>query len=253
MTSDMRSAAYSVLNNRRGIPDMQGFPGRVDPYFNNVAFLMNADSYAGVNTICDLSKNKHAIALVGDTKFISQTTAAGEGGVYFDGTGDYTTTPHSSVFDMGSGDFTWEVSCKLSNMAAHYLIAKKIYNNNPGSGDWAINTNSGDILQIGVVPAANIGRSFSFPWAVAGRFDEWVDIAVVKYNNVMYAFRNGRMSPDTYADVATYNNSNAFNLGDWDTVVPSVMKGYLRRVRITPGIARVTSDYIPSKLPFPTR
>ena len=80
-----------------------------DPQFNYVTMLLHGDGTNGGqnNTFLDSSTNNFTITRNGNTTQGSFSPYGSNWSNYFDGTGDYLTTP--SAFAIGSNDFTYEV------------------------------------------------------------------------------------------------------------------------------------------------
>ena len=79
----------------------------------------------------------------------------------------------------------------------------------------------------------------------------WTHIAAVRQSGVLYLYKNG-VSIGTPTAAAGSITQSTITVGAWPGG-SSVFSGYLDDVRITSGVARYTSNFIPPKVAFPNQ
>ena len=84
-------------------------PGIEDPYFYSNSLLLYGDGVDASTAIVDSSLNNHAITVNGDAQISTNQSKFGGSSLYFDGNGDYLTSPTNTDFEFGTGDFTVEL------------------------------------------------------------------------------------------------------------------------------------------------
>jgi hypothetical protein len=163
--------------------------------------------------------------------------------MYFDGTGDELRAYQGPNFDFGTGDFTVEYWAYYSStnyqtsvttgyptdqrgfLIGYYLGALYclISTNN---STWNVSLNGGTLNQ-----------------------NTWYHIALVRYGNSFKTYVNG-INRASATDSGPVNNpNNLLSIGGRNT---EYMTGYIDDLRITKGIARYTSNFIPPTTAFLT-
>lgn len=91
------------------------------PPFANVGLLLHFDT-----NFSDSSAYAHTITPVGDLAISTSQSQWGGGSAYYDGTGDQFTIPNHTVFDRGTGDFSWEFWIRTDTGST--LVHRNIFN-----------------------------------------------------------------------------------------------------------------------------
>jgi hypothetical protein len=201
----------------------------------------------------DNSTNNFPVTYVGKATQGTFSPYGGNWSNYFDGTGDYLTTPitASGPLDLGSGSWTVEawVMYTGSSLTSGYRNFLTFCNN---SGypylQFGTKTGTGYVF-------AEEGTQSSVPWSVAGTTlltsNVWHHIATVRNGNNIYLYLDGVLQGSvaysgtiqTFAKVQigslTYNGSV---IQDWT--------GYISNARIVKGTAVYTSAFTPSTTPL---
>jgi hypothetical protein len=220
------------------------------------------------NKLIDNSNNNFTITKGGDTKVNpfnpfngTPTTITVPGAnnysVYFDGTGDYLTTPVNAGFDMGTGDFT--VECFVINngySGSQYgrgiftIYTSGSYTNRImvrlSSGDNAINiyTNSGSA-------GTYFGTSGTNGTTQLSNSRQWYHIALVRQSGVFKLYING------VQDIIVSNqtsvslpSSSLIEIGrNQDGSIPD-WNGYISNFRVVKGTAVYTTTFSPPTAPL---
>lgn len=95
-----------------------------DPYFSDVVFLLNPAGAAGSTTFVDKSPSPKIITPFGDAKIDTSVTLFGAPTVLFDGSGDYLSVANSTDFDLGAGDFCFEMFVRPASNGAWWVMGR---------------------------------------------------------------------------------------------------------------------------------
>jgi len=183
----------------------------------------------------------HSVTANGNAVIQATVKKFGTGAAYFDGSGDFLKIPMSSDFDMGSGDFTiefwyWPVSAVAS--------------------DRIIQTRDGDIFP-GIYLAHYSATQLLFLQSVNGTSfygsgitfnitqNVWQHITIVKSSGSVKAYVNGTDVGVNYQVVGSmyYSSSDYMVIGGQTS--GRTINGYIDDLRITKGVARYTSSFVP--------
>ena len=181
---------------------------------------------------------------VGNAKISTSVVKYGTGSLAFDGTGDSLVPSTSNLGAFGTGDFTIELWVYFNTVASNQVLL-----------DFRAATAD-------IAPALYLGAS-AIKWYVssADRITSstvsattWYHVAVTRSSGSTKLFINGTQSGSTYADTNAYVGKPARPwigaLAD-GTSPPLDLNGYIDDLRITPGIARYTSNFTPPTAAFP--
>lgn len=169
---------------------------------------------------------------------------------YFDGTGDYLTTPTSAALSLGTGDFTvemwvnsqdvtvqsqrgfFQISDTIGGLKTTYTTGITCYF--AGAGTGSINTNVGGTdygSAVGLVQPNN-----------------WYHVAVTRASGTVRLWLNG-------TQVATGTNNTANLTGTYAAIggyysTAFLMLGYVSNLRVVKGTAIYTASFTPSTTPL---
>lgn len=228
-----------------------------DPYYHATALLLPMTGANNSTTFTDASLNPKAITRSGNTKISTTQSKWGEGSGYFDGSGDYLSTPYSATLDLVNQVFSvdgWVYPTHSANTVGRTIAGS-------GGGNYAYNSTNGVhwIIQIGTsnqlslkywsgsaAATANLGGTISA--------NAWTHISVCKLPGMIYGGVAGAVTPVAAAMVRP---STAPSLAVGATPGDSgsstwAFTGYMQDFRITPGIARNTADFTPPAAALPT-
>ena len=182
--------------------------------------------------------------IVGETVGNAQVSTAikkyGSGSMAFDGTGDWLLVPHSPDINLSTGDFTIECWINLSNTTAARSIVSK------GTG-----STTGFELYINAAPTLLIfafGASITYSSNYNLNQNQWYHIAVVKagtgIGNIKM-FINGFLIFESATAITTDLSTTAPMYVGAGRTTGQPLIGYIDDLRITRGVARYTSPFIP--------
>jgi hypothetical protein len=209
--------------------------------------------------IIDKSQSVKTITLNGDVKSSTTQSKYLTSSMYFDGTGDYLTTPASTDFYL-DGEFTWEcwVNCGSSYFRQRQRLLTPAVSSSTGSAYISIGNDLGinGGAQSGVfcctysvsvnpflyanVNGTNTGTAVTVP------LNQWCHLAITRdSNNNVKMWQDGVLvASGSYSGVFDFNRSVGARVGGsgWST---EDFGGYMSDVRITKGLARYTSNFTP--------
>jgi hypothetical protein len=218
-------------------------PVNGDPYRNNVVLHVPMTGANDSTTFTDVSPSPKTITVNGDTKISTAQSKWGNGSGYFDGTGDYLTTPNHADFNFGTGDFTIEAWTYRLSYAQNYEIVSY---GSPGSTGFGLGSDSTQLVFL----ASNVGARVSTTTLPA--LNTWVHIAVTRASGVYRLFFSGVVISTSGATSDNLDATTIFRIAV-NRALTSITTGYMQDLRITKGVARYTADFAPPSGPLPSR
>ena len=227
-------------------PPTQQLPSPSDPYISNVSLLLHMDGTNGSQTFTDSSTNNFTLTAFGDAQIDTAIKKFGSGAAYFDGNGDYALATNSSAFNFSNGDFTVEFwtyfGAQTQSLGAFVTTASP----NDAQGIFIGVQSNNQIQWLAGNGAWLFSQVISTPLAT----DSWNHIAYVRNGTSLIIFVNG-VQADTYniGTTALTNTNNRILIGGRDDA-SQYFSGYIDELRITKGVARYTSNFVPQTAPF---
>lgn len=211
-------------------------------FANNVLLIhANGTNNQNNHTFLDSSSNNFTITRNGNPTQgtfspFSQTGWSN----YFDGTGDYLTTPSISL----SGDFTIEAWMYIPSLSGARGLCT-VGDANISSGvEFYVNT-SNRIGLFGGNAQILVGTSVTF------NINQWNHVAFVRSGGTIKAYLNGVADSTTASNSTTF--SGAVRIGaEWynNALGGTMMLGYISNFRILAGTAAYTTNFTPSTTPL---
>jgi len=210
--------------------------------------LIHSDTTNGSTSFTDSSASGHAVTAVGNVNHSTAQQKFGSTAMYFDGTGDYLSTPSSADFNFGSENLTIDA---WVNVTTHpdinqfdALISQRgisdgwgVYIQESGGTYYLVFTWYNGSLWQSVNKA--LGASIS-----AG----WHHFAAVRDGDIFSVFWDGVQSSALVPGVTILDSAASMCVG-YDCWGNYNFTGYLDEVRITKGKALWTSDFAVPTLP----
>jgi len=219
-----------------------GFLGRVlrkDEYFKYVTLLLpgNGTNGAQNNTFLDSSTNNFTITRNGNTTQGTFSPYGSNWSNYFDGSGDYLTTPTSGQF-APSGDFT--IGCWIYPVAAASGNFIGNYTANV-STDWQLNRDASGTLNVytngSTVRIASASNALPL--------NTWAYVAVCRSGSTITSYINGT-SVGTYSQSGTFGSATkTIGIGANGAAV-NPFTGYISNVLLVDGSAVTSVPTAPS-------
>ncbi|MGE4400098.1 MAG: LamG domain-containing protein [Desulfobulbus sp.] len=202
------------------------------------------DGDNGSTTFTDL-KGK-TVTRYGNTVISEAQSKFGGTAAYFDGTGDYLTSPAHSDFAFGTADLTLECWLYLNAVGGTnrwWGICTQRYSIT-SNHSFSLSTNAannGLYFALSANGTSASGYQALYPFAAA----TWYHVAICKSGTTLFIFVGGVLV-GTYTAVPSslYTSSTEIKIGKlestWDG---GYFAGYIDDLRITKGIARYTEDF----------
>jgi hypothetical protein len=236
--------------------------GALDPNFNQTVLLLHGDGNQGANNLynpgptkylafADNSNNNFPITVQGDAYGSTFSPYEGNYSNYFDGAGDFLTTPSNSAFDFGTGDFTVEFWAYVQTTSGFTAFVGTSTGDATSTIRWRIYIEStGSALATEIYNTSNASIGY-LPFQSAFPRNQWVHCALVRNGTSFRLYQNGVQSSSSItSSAAVANSSTVVRIGDFDGSIISDLNGYLSNVRIVKGTAVYTSAFTPPTAPL---
>ena len=217
-----------------------------DTFFKNVTLLLNGETTV-TPFISDASANSFALTIVGDTKpVLFNPYQEGYYSNYFDGTGDYLTTPASSILDVGNTSWTIECWVYMNNTTGTQMIVG--YNNTSSSDFW-------DLTVVSGVPTFK-RRIVSSEVVVSGgtvSANIFTHVAVVRNGTAVTIYLNGSsVATNASVSMPTSMSDQILGIGAnrYGNGYEYYFNGFISNLRIVKGTAVYTTTFTPSTTPL---
>ena len=211
-----------------------------DVYFPQTKLLLPFDGTNGATTTSDSSNRNATVTFNGNASISTVRSKFGSSSCHFDGSGDYIDVGGSSLrAALDSGDFTLEFWLNIDALTGN-SYQSLITNYGTGNGGWAIYFNNSSPYQVYWWHYNGSGWVYlnqSQGTRTAITLDTWHHIALTRSGNDFRLFLNG-----TQEDSVTDSNNITASNG---AVHSGLRLGAINDIRITPGIARYTSNFTP--------
>lgn len=243
-TPPQRQRGYVVLDAYRG-------GGGGDPYWSNVASLLNFDGADGSTTFTDQTGKTWTAN--GNAQI---DTSLGFNAGLFDGNGDYLITPYSADHNLTSGDWTIEGYGRFTGLSGSdmHLICKdgvsgssfpqySVTVNSGGKLSAAVGSGGGVSYSQSVTGTSTISSATNFHWAFC------------KQSSTLRLYLGGAQEASaTQTGTMTNNVSKGVLIGYQEGQPTSrFWPGWIWPVRITKGVCRYPNGttFTPPSAPFP--
>jgi hypothetical protein len=220
-------------------------PAITDPYFSSVSLLLNGDGTNGSQVFTDLSNSPKTITTNGNAQISTSTKKYGTGAMYFDGAGDYLSTPSSSGFNFGTSNFTLELFLNVAGVGSGDRFIIDSSNAQNILFRWA----SGGELQFYAVINGSVQQILSAPKNLI--VGTWYHLAVVRSGSNFYLYVNG-INVNSSTNTGSLNTTNTVGINIGGQSSGDYFNGYIDDLRITKGVARYTTNFTPPTSAFPT-
>jgi len=222
-----------------------------DPYFNLTTLLLSGETTSPY-WIQDASTNGFALTVNGDTRPVALSPYNVSWSNYFDGNGDYLSTPANTAFSFGTGDFT--IECWINTSVGGLA---------PGPGYSRSIMSMGDLVFYLRVSQYHGGTNGALRVSGLTPIDGstvtltdgfWHHIAVVRQSSVVRYWIDGVYQTEASGSTVTTNftNNNLNVIGAQSNPVEGWFNGYISNVRVVKGTAVYigTANFVPSTSPL---
>lgn len=219
-----------------------------DANYADVSLLLNGNGTNGSQVFTDLSSTPKTITAYGNAQISTAVKKYGTGAMFFDGTGDYLTTPSSSDLDLSSSDFTIEYWVNYTAVGQAPVVCKWT----GSAGAWYAGI-LGTNLALGLTSSGSTASpelwlqstGYTVPTST------WIHVAFVRSGNSVKLYINGALNNSGTFSGTVNSNSTTIRVGQ-NPDNSQNLNGYIDDLRITKGIARYTTNFTPPTYQLPT-
>jgi YD repeat-containing protein len=226
--------------------------------YSDTIELLTADSYTksllhmngtdGSTTFTDSAAGgTHTWTASGNAQIDTAQSKFGGASGLFDGTGDYIYTNDSADWNFGSGDWTIEFWMKLNVTNTYQTMFSQCQNSNNRQQVYYYGGLNGSIRFIARNTSGIITYFYTGPWTPG---TNWHHIVIERNGNTPLIFIDGvsqTVTEHTTISGKTLPDYSAQLHIGWsnDAAYPYYFNGWLDEYRISKGIARWTSNFMP--------
>lgn len=213
-------------------------PNLGDPSYYSVSLLLHGEGTNTSTTITDSSSNPKIITVAGSAQISTAQSKFGSSSIYLPASSSIS-TPSSSDFAFGTGDFTIEFWWYVTTLPTSE--ARLVNFGSPANQflnlTYAYLSNTFTIVNESVAHVLTTSQSVSL--------NQWHHIAYTRSSSTLYLFFNGALlGTANVGGVSTPTTSVTLSPGPGGS-------SYFDDVRITKGVARFTSAFSPPTAVFP--
>jgi hypothetical protein len=211
----------------------------------NTSLLLN---YTNAGILDNAMMND--LETVGNAQISTSVVKYGTGSMYFDGTGDYLSTPSAPSNQMGSASFTIEAWIYPTTISSLHTIVGKYVGGNISASEYFLYITSTGRLAFAI--DGNLGEQYIETGTGAIVVNTWTYIAAIRTATAMAIYINGTLSTVTGFSTNTLSvNTTPLNIGAYNNGSGTYF-GYIDELRITKGVARYSgSSFTPPTAAFP--
>jgi hypothetical protein len=233
-----------------------------DQYYPSCSLLMHFNGSNGSTTFIDNSPVTKSFTVNGNSQISTAQSKFGGASAYFDGTGDYLSTPSNNDFSFGTGDFTIECWIYLTSATGDYRTIFGLSYSGGGVGIRFGNSAAYNSLLQFFTIGQTAAQVYSVNKSQSQLLNSWNHIAFTRTGTTCRAFVNGIQEnvgsglnvssfPNaSFTDSTNIINNSAVLIGYGDAVGTEFI-GYIDELRITKGVARYTTNFTPQTSEFP--
>lgn len=220
----------SLLKSQQILPSVLG-----DPHFAKVRLLVSSD----ITATSDLSSIAASLTATGNTTASATEKKFGEKSIFFDGTGDWLTTPINGVYTIGAQDFCLEAWVNPQTSGTNRALWDCRGNGGGISGPY-LQINSGNVLQGG---CATGGATSNITGTTTLSAGTWVHVAWTRISGVNRLFLNGVQQG------SNFSNSDSLTVTQLrfgaDVGGGTLFTGYIDDIRFTLAEGRYSGTFVP--------
>jgi hypothetical protein len=212
-------------------------PNLGDPSYSSVSLLLHGEGSNSDTTITDNSSNPKIITVADNAQISTSQSKFGSSSIYLPSAS--ISTPSSSDFAFGTGDFTVEFWWHVITFPTQEARLVN-FGGTPNSFinlTYGFSSNTFTLVNESVAHVLTTAQSVSL--------NQWHHIAYTRSSNTLYLFFNGALLGSAgVGGISTPSTSVTFSSGPGGS-------SYFDEIRITKGVARYTSAFSPPTAVFP--
>lgn len=255
-TDSSSSAKTMTAQGNARVSTAQSKFGGAAGYFNTgidstVVLMLHCDGTDASTTITDSSASAHTMTAVGNAALSTSAPKFGTAALLLDGTGDYVTTPSSTDFDMGSGDWTVDFWVKLTaqGVGDQVFVSRM---NTGGSPQIYLALALSDQLYVSMSNTSSVSVGNFYTTASVDLTTTWHHVAFVRSGSSFYMFLDGVNQTLTTATAlgTMAASTGVFYVGAYAFDGSSGVHGRMDELRVSKGLARWTSGFTVPQTPY---
>ncbi len=218
-----------------------------DLYYDSVSLLLHGNGTDGSTTFTDNSPSPKTITPFGNAQIDTAQSKFGGASMLFDGTGDYLSTPYTSDWSPGSGDYTVECWIRPTSLSGNSTIVAPL----SGTRGWRFyfDSSNGRVVLLKYDSSGNV--SFPLTSTTLLTVNTWQHVAWTKVGATYRLFINGIKDAETTDSVEiSTDNSPPLIVGRTGNIDGGYFVGNIDDLRITKGVARYTANFTPTTEQF---
>ena len=179
---------------------------------------------------------------VGPYDYLPYTKTDYGGSVYFDGTGDYMSTPDGTYKDYGADDFTFE--CWIypqSSNADRYFVSDYASSGHMTTQTFGVLIDDGILRSYIRVGGVNVIGGLDGSTTI--KLNVWHHVALVRNGNTITMYLNGASEASTSVSGSVNDSTNPQVIGRAGSYVGNYFHGYMADVRFVKGTAVYTTNF----------
>jgi hypothetical protein len=202
------------------------------------------DGTQGSTTFTDSGPLALAVTAFGNTIISTAQSKFGSASGLFDGNNDGLTIADNAAWNVGSGDFTFEVWVRPVDTTNRGLISQR--SSSTSNFAWEV-TLSGSTLFFNY---STNGTSFStLSSGVTYTLNTWIHIAVCRSGNNLYLFKDGSLLSTNPLSASIFDSTASLLVGGRGGI-STTFNGYMDELRFTKA-ARYTTSFTVQTAAFP--
>jgi hypothetical protein len=217
-----------------------------DTYFPYVPLLLETGSTSSLNTtVTDSSASPNTVTRVSNpsTGWVSPYQTDGYWGNQFNGSTDYLTTPNSSAFGIGTGDFTLEAWIYLTAINTNNCVFA-----GGSTGVPVFSVNSAPSISMNPFGTAPVNGTLGCEQSFTFNQRTWYHVAFVKSSLTIKIFVNGSQVGSNVNDPYNYPQG-PMGIGGLQSA-GNYFPGYVSNLRFVKGVAVYTGNFTPPTSPL---
>jgi hypothetical protein len=211
-----------------------------DPYINNVSLLLHMDGADGSQTFTDSSTNNFQVTNFDQVQILTNFKKFGTGSARFDGNVDYLNVNYNDKLNLFNTDYTIEFWLRFDIISGSPIFLTTSIANL--DFDWQLR------LENNALKLKSFLGEVSANWTPV--INQWYHIAAVRNGSSTSLYIDGQLLVSSNLNPID-NNTNSLKIGGRGD--GASLNGNIDELRITKGIARYTSNFIPQTAPFPNQ
>jgi hypothetical protein len=226
----------------------------IDPHYGNVTCLLPFDGYGGSTIFTDATGKTWTAN--GNAQLDATQSKFGGSSAMFDGTGDYLSAADAADFEVGADAFTlefWLRRTAVSGSSNVCCLFSKGRQNTAGYASYGLFINTNNLYLV----ASSTGTSYAITATGSGSIlnDTWYHVALVRDSASWRVYLNGVLDISSATSVTPLDTAyGPFIAGEPISAgVARDFNGRLDNLRLTKGVARYTSGFVPPTRAFPNR